>query len=329
MLSFCGSVLRWAAIDGKQSLVLRRVLGLGGSFLAIWISDRWGTKGPLVVGKDGRSLQINLAAADCIIDRMPGGTMPRKLRNIGNATLDPNASIEDFSATDFDVEVGPSTEPSWLILEQSWNEGWTATIAAGDGDGGTHDLGAPVLINGYANGWILPTSETARAVHLEWKPQRVVRLALWASLIAGIGIVALAVFSRRPPRVDSDLARRRDRAAARKRSPLLAILLVALIGFLAGPIVAVWAAVTLVVAQRVRWFALATVLVAGSIVAGSIVALEWRHDYPLGPDWPDRFGWTSPLVWIAVATVVVSAIMPLGVRAAVRDQTDVAETQAS
>jgi arabinofuranan 3-O-arabinosyltransferase len=271
-----------------------------------------------------------------LLDAEPDGestpdTVPAPDTTLGPGTAhDPGTTVKDFSATDFDVEVGPSTEPSWLILEQSWNEGWTATID-GAGGGDTHDLGTPVLINGYANGWILPTSETARTVHLEWKPQRAVRLALWASLIAGIGIVAIAVFSRRPPRVDADFARRRNRAAARRRSPVLAILLVALIGFLAGPIVAVWAAVTLLVAPRVRWFAPATVLLAGSIVAGSIVALEWRHDYPLGPDWPDRFGWTSPLVWIAVATVVVSAIMPMGVRLPVRrrDQTDVAETQAS
>jgi MFS family permease len=157
------------------------------------------------------------------------------------------------------------------------------------------------------------------------------RIALWASLIAGLGVVGLAIFDRRSGRHDDGLAERRQRAERRRRSPWLAAALVVLTGVLAGPAVAVWAMIVLVIAPRVRWFAAATVLATGAIVAGSIVALEWRHDYPAGPDWPDRFGWTSPLVWAAVATVVVVAIMPDGVRLPGRGprQTDVAATHAS
>jgi hypothetical protein len=45
---------------------------------------------PIVVGKPGRSVQINLDAAQCIIDRLPGVGTPRRLPpQLGDAVLDP------------------------------------------------------------------------------------------------------------------------------------------------------------------------------------------------------------------------------------------------
>ncbi|MDX2379135.1 MAG: alpha-(1-_3)-arabinofuranosyltransferase family protein [Acidimicrobiia bacterium] len=239
-----------------------------------------------------------------------------------------DVTVDHHSATRLDADVAASASSSWLILEQSWNEGWTARVDTAEG---TIDLGTPVLINGYANGWILPPSTAARTVQLEWAPQQVVRIALWTSLFVGLGVVALAIFGRGAPITDDARADRRHRAARRRRSTWLALLLVALLGLAAGPVVGVWSVIALIVAPRIRWFGAATVLLTGAIAAGSIVALEWRRDYSPGPDWPSRFGWTSPLVWIGVATVIVIAVMPLGVSLSWRPagQTEVADTQAS
>ena len=99
-----------------------------------------------------------------------------------------------------------------------------------------------------------------------------------------------------------------------RTSPVVAAALVALIAFLAGPGVALGALVVLLLRKRWPWLALVVVLVAGAVVAGAIIASEWRYDYPPGPDWPSRFGWTGPLVWLAVASVAVTAIMPDGIR---------------
>jgi arabinofuranan 3-O-arabinosyltransferase len=201
--------------------------------------------------------------------------------------------------THLTATVEPFAEQSWLILEQSWNPGWTATV---DGS----DLGAPVLIDGYANGWLLPASTEERTVELTWTPQRTLTFALWFSLIAGVGVLGLAIFGRRQA-VTPDRPRR---VAADGRVARLAVLagLFVTFAFLAGPVPAVVALLVGSVGPRRRWLAPAIVLVAGAVVAGAIIALEWRYDYPPGPDWPDRFGWTAPLVWSGVAAVSAAAI---------------------
>jgi hypothetical protein len=220
----------------------------------------------------------------------------------------PTVTIGDVADTRIEASVGPADEPTWLVLEQSWNAGWTASA---DGD----DLGAPVLIDGYANGWLLDPGGDDRSIVLEWTPQRGVVFALWFSLLAGLGVIGLLVWTRRATQpaglgepVDP------DRPARWRTSPLVAAGLVVLVAFFAGPVVALGALAVLVVQRRWPWAALAVVLVAGGITAGWIVAAEWRYDYPPGPDWPSRFGWTAPLVWFAVASVCVAAIMPGGVR---------------
>lgn len=211
----------------------------------------------------------------------------------------PTVSVLDASDTRLSADVGPATEPSWLILEQSWNEGWTATA---DGE----DLGTPVLIDGYANGWLLPAADGERTVELRWTPQRTVDLALWFSLVAGVGVLGLAVFGRRrETTVDASPGPVGDSRVAR-----LAVLagITVTFAFLAGPVPAVVGLIVAALGARMRWLAPAVVLVAGAVAAGAIIALEWRYDYPPGPDWPDRFGWTAPLVWSAVAAVAATAI---------------------
>jgi arabinofuranan 3-O-arabinosyltransferase len=225
----------------------------------------------------------------------------------------PAVEVSSFADTEVVAGVGPSEKSAWLILQQSWNAGWTASS---DGT----DLGTPVLIDGYANGWLLEPSAEPREITLRWTPQRGVVIALWFSLLAGLVVGGLLVWSRR-----DRLAASIDDVAADaldgtgwsgwpRTSVSLAVSLIVVVAFLAGPAVALGALGVLLLRRRWPWLALAVVLVAGSIVAGMIIASEWRYDYPPGPDWPSRFGWTAPLVWLAVASVSVSAIMPGGVR---------------
>lgn len=225
------------------------------------------------------------------IDRVVLDSAP--LRMTPPAPGAPEVAVDAERSTAIEVVVGPSSEPSWLILEQSWNPGWEA-IADGK------SLGEPVLIDGYANGWLLPASEADLKVTMEWTPQRTVRLGLWFSLAAGLLVLGLAIGARR--------GRERPRG---ERWPtwVVQVGLVVAVAALAGPLVAVAVAAIVIAARRWRWLPAAVVIGAIGVTAAAVMAFEWRYDYPADPDWPSRFAWTAPLVWIAVATVVVGALL--------------------
>ena len=64
------------------------------------------------------------------------------------------AAAVRHSDTSYTVRVADRDTGRWLVLGQSHNRGWHATI---DGN----DLGPPVVIDGFANGWLLPPGEAA------------------------------------------------------------------------------------------------------------------------------------------------------------------------
>jgi arabinofuranan 3-O-arabinosyltransferase len=93
----------------------------------------------------------------------------------------------------YDLTVPAADGVRWLSVGQSWNPGWKATV---DGQ----DLGEPVLIDGYANGWRLDPAELGAGpyeVHVEWAPQRIVWIAIAISAVAVAACLALIVVSRR------------------------------------------------------------------------------------------------------------------------------------
>jgi hypothetical protein len=222
----------------------------------------------------------------------------------------PAVSTVVADSTRLELTVDAADTTTWLVLAQSWNAGWTATV---DGE----SLGTPVLINGYANGWLLPGAANARTVVLDWAPQRPVTIALGFSLLAGFAVVILLWITRRDQLAESLHAGEPPTAVAtvrskvsRRESWVLAVAWIALIAFLAGPVPAIGAAFVLLLAPTRPWIPIAVVVVAGAVVAAAIIALEWRYDYPPGPDWPSRFTWTAPLVWLCVAAVTTVAVMP-------------------
>jgi arabinofuranan 3-O-arabinosyltransferase len=105
--------------------------------------------------------------------------------------------------------VGPSGGgPFDLVLGQSINAGWKASVVGGG------SLGAPVLIDGFANGWRIDPATLGSVIDhgtitvaLQWKPQQRVDIALIISLVA---IVACLVLVFVPVRI-----RRRRRPKGR------------------------------------------------------------------------------------------------------------------
>ncbi len=144
------------------------------------------------------------------------------------------ATVTSATATAVDLLVPrASDESTWLVLGQSLNDGWSATA---DGT----DLGPPVLLDGFANGWTLPPGTDPAVVELRFEPQRRVDLALAVSAIGVALCLVLAL--RRPPRTalaaaDAPVGQASLRAA-RLSFPRLAALAAAsaALGFLFLPV---------------------------------------------------------------------------------------------
>jgi arabinofuranan 3-O-arabinosyltransferase len=157
-----------------------------------------------------------------VLDSAPGGgpmplgaggqlaPAPGTLASTGSAALAaPSVRVLSSSATHASLEVAGARSPFWLVLGQSINSGWAATLADGS------SLGAPVLIDGYANAWYVhpPAGGGAFTVSLSFLPQQRVDDALVASALVLVLCLCLALWPRR-----LRLGRRR-RGAIASRSP--------------------------------------------------------------------------------------------------------------
>jgi hypothetical protein len=104
---------------------------------------------------------------------------PRPAPVSGGGTVVDAGRLERSSVDDVRVALDG---PSWLVLGQSYNRGWEATC-----DG--RSLGAPRVIDAYANGWRAPAS--CREVSFAFAPQAGVR---WSYLISGVVCLLLVAF---------------------------------------------------------------------------------------------------------------------------------------
>jgi hypothetical protein len=124
----------------------------------------------------------------------------------------PTAKVLDDSATKVHVRVGASEAPSWLVLGESLEPGWTAEV-----DG--RDLGEPKLVDGFAQGWQIPPGPE-RTVTLTWSPQRTVDIGLLISALVSLLCVALVALDRRrfsPAGMAPNLGARLDHPFAPRR----------------------------------------------------------------------------------------------------------------
>ncbi|MGH9134641.1 MAG: hypothetical protein ACRDZZ_11930, partial [Ilumatobacteraceae bacterium] len=178
------------------------------------------------------------------------------------------------------------------------NEGWEATV---DEAGHSIDRGPGELVDGGFNGWYLPPSDSARTVSFEWTPQRTVTIALWLSVLAVIGCIALVIVDRRrrpivaarPPLL-VDLRRDRvpgERATVGHRLWVAPVVTTVVAVALAGPgwgMAGLVVALGAVAARRPRLLAAAALAVwlgCGAIVLWRVVR------YRPFPDagWPGNF----------------------------------------
>lgn len=258
-----------------------------------------------------------------------GGTAAPETGTLVGATVPedrPAVSVVDETRTSFSVDVAERTEPTWLILGQSHNLGWTASA---DGT----DLGEPQLINGYANGWLLPAGSATR-VELTWEPQGVVDLAL-AGTVAGLAVTLFLALRRprrladaggtelgwepldRRPSMPQPFALDRLRRFAGPRPSRFAFALTVptatILGWLfIGPIPGLVLAVATAACLRVpRARPVLTVggplLFAGSV--GWMLVQQLFREFPSGFDWPTYFEAVHQPALLAVALLVLDPII--------------------
>jgi arabinofuranan 3-O-arabinosyltransferase len=136
----------------------------------------------------------------------------------------PAVKVLHQGRTQLTVSVTGHGSPYWLVLGQSQSRGWEAQVKGGP------SLGTSTLIDGYANGWLIGRSLSARTltVQMTWTPQRVVDAALLLSGATLAASLVLAVVPRSflPAAWDrvGGFARRRLRRNAKGRAaaPLVA-----------------------------------------------------------------------------------------------------------
>jgi hypothetical protein len=244
----------------------------------------------------------------------------------GLAADRPAVELAGSSRTTVSVDLGAREEPTWLILGQSHNLGWTATA---DGV----DLGEPSLINGYANGWLIPAGAAVR-VEMTWAPQRVVDIALAASVVGVLSALVLAF--RRPRAVAADgsgdltwvpldrrpsmprpfsLDRLRRFAGPRPSRfafvvtvPVAGLLGWAFIGPVSGLVLALAAGACLRASRARPVLTLGGLLVfAGSV--GWLLVQQLFREYPSGFDWPTYFDDVHQPALLAVALLVLDPVI--------------------
>jgi hypothetical protein len=192
------------------------------------------------------------------------------------------------------------SEPSWLVLGESYNRGWRAEC-----DG--HSLGKPSVVDGFANGWRVQPGCTR--VSLTFGPQKAV---WWGYAIGAIACLALLVLMavRRPRRVETPavpiepddrpwrLTARQALLAGAAAAVVFGFVFALRAGLVIGPVVAL-----------VLWRGMSArtmILIAGALLAIVVPAIYVifpatdRGGY--GPAYPvERLG----AHWVTVAAVVL------------------------
>lgn len=244
------------------------------------------------------------------------GVAPATPAAVRTASDAPRIIVTDESRSASTVRVTGATKPFWLVLGQSYNEGWRATI-----DG--RDLGTPRLADGFANAWyIRPQGTSAFTVDLAWAPQRTVNVSLWVSLAGGIaclGIVIVGLRRRRGEaldRIEGPVARATADGASVSRSARLwlasgttviaAVTIHPIVGIIAG--VLAWVAAGGGGMRRVVRFAPPVLVLS---VAIGIPIQQRIERYPAFFDWAGHFEWARWCVWFAVITLALDVIVGL------------------
>jgi arabinofuranan 3-O-arabinosyltransferase len=214
-----------------------------------------------------------------------------------DATL-PAISAATLSQTHHRVDVPSVAEPTWLVVSEGWNRGWTATA------NGT-SLGFPQRVNSGQMAWRLAPSAGPAQVDITWTPQRSVRLSLLFSVAAAILCLVLVLIPQRT------IVAPAESSAAPALSPRWAYGLAAATSLVAAPTAAAVVVIVVVAAalvlrrRRLPGLAASALAVVTALYATSI---QLRHHPLAGFGWVHDYARVHQLAFAAVLLVGASAL---------------------
>jgi arabinofuranan 3-O-arabinosyltransferase len=231
-------------------------------------------------------------------------------------------TIDEQGRTSAKATVGPRATPTWFVLGQSLSNGWKATANG-------KDLGPPTLIDGYANGWLLPAGTGPVTVELKWSPERVVLAALALSALAILAcFVVIAVGLRRrsrprdpvrapagdqPNAFRPEVLWRSDGAPPSVRTAVLTIIGAAgLSAIFIGPVAGLVVGAATALVLRVRRARFLTVLGPAALLGVSAtytLISQARHHLPSGFEWPTYFPKVHQVAYVGVALLLVDVVV--------------------
>jgi arabinofuranan 3-O-arabinosyltransferase len=230
----------------------------------------------------------------------------------------PQLEVVDDDPDHYGIEVTGATagEPFWLVLGQSFNEGWSATM-----DGAA--LPAPELVDGFANGWLVVPTDESFQVNLRFTPQRRVNLALWVSIVAAAGCLVLALRRPRssivapsamPEPYSPVLAFRYHGALPSRRDAYLAGFALGVASWLlAGrPVVGLVVGIAAGVGTRHEKFRQWLLLISPCALAFGalyVAYIQLRHAPEASFDWPIEMQEPHPLGWLAVLLLAADVVV--------------------
>jgi len=226
------------------------------------------------------------------------------------ATVD----VRDADATSYSLRATNANAPFWLVIGQSQSDAWALSGA------GSH-RNPSLLVNGYANGWLVkpPPNTATFALIATWTPRTTIRIGIAISALAALGCLALWWFGRRrrfvpPAAADPTLA-----SDLRTRPPLssgTAAFAVVLAGLVAAFVSTWWLglAVALVGAAaafvpRGRWLLIGVTAVA---FAGSflwVVGSQLRTRRELNYAWTSDMGTVSRVALAALILLALDVVL--------------------
>jgi arabinofuranan 3-O-arabinosyltransferase len=247
-----------------------------------------------------------------------------------SATPD-SVTVDHHHRTSWDLTVRSGGQPFWLVLGQSFSSGWSATA-------GGHSLGKPRLIDGYATGWLIPAGAIngTAAVHIEWRPQRVVWAAIAASAAALLLCIGLAAWPARRKRKGESSSQATHLMAATSRRPAdtaghgSSIRLAIVAGLIWGGCMAVASRPAIGAAALVattvgcllpRGRLAVRTLTGAAMLAVPAYVVQQQASYHYLPtiDWPASLSSANDIAWFALA--MLGADLAAGAARAYRGRT--------